>query len=116
MSGVTITATFGKKEAIRNGLDSIAKALASEQPPARHYVVGVIECLRVDVNRQKGDEQTPAVRFIAIEAALTEQDVTDLRHVFERRYMDRTGQGIAADGMLPGLGGPDDEDDDEAKG
>jgi len=89
--GVTISATFGKKESVRNGLDALAEDFAHEQPPERHYVVGVIECIRVNINRAKGDEETPAVRFVAIEAALSETDVKALRTVFERRYKARTG-------------------------
>jgi hypothetical protein len=116
MSGVTIAATFAKKEAVRNGLTAIAKPLIEEQPPGRHYVVGVIECLRFEVDRTSGDARTPAVKFVAIEAALTDDDIADLRRVFERRYMDRTGQGVAADGMLPGLGGSDEDEDAEDAG
>jgi hypothetical protein len=114
MSGVTITATFGKKEAIRNGLDVIADDLSNEQPPERHYVIGVVECVRVDVNRLKGDEKTPAVRFVAIEAALTDADVKTARSLFERRYMKRTGQGNT-DELALDFSHPSDEDAEETE-
>jgi len=93
MSGVSITATFGKKEATRNGLDVLAEDLAHEQPPGKHYVIGVVECVRVNINRAAGDAEVPAVRFVGIEAVLTPSEVKTVKTIYEKRYRNRTGNG-----------------------
>lgn len=120
MSAINLSAKFGKKDQGRNGLNAIAEELA-DKPLERRYVVGIVECIRTTVDHTHDDEETSAVRFVHVEAALTDKETQTLRRVLEGRYKARNGGQLgdlgeqelpfndghgAADSALPD---PDDE-------
>jgi len=117
MPGVDITATFGKKEQSRNGLNDIAEDLG-DKPLDRRLVVGMIEVVRTVIDRTAGDSETQAIRFVHIEAAITDAEENALRKVLTARYKQRTGQPIPepaapAPTLFDNTGSdPDDEPDD----
>lgn len=107
---VNMSAKFGKKDQAKNGLNDIAEELA-ETPLAGRLVVAVIQCTRSAVDHTQGDEETHAVRFMHIEAAVTVEQEKALRAVLDERYRGRTGKLVE-----PELPFPTDATDGDAPG
>jgi hypothetical protein len=104
---VDISATFTKKEQVRNGLSHIAKDL-TEHPNDTWVVVGVIECIRTVTDHTSGDAQTPVVKFLHIEAMHGDAAAT-ARGLLQKAYEARTGRGDQDPLPFEDTGDDDDE-------
>lgn len=103
---VDIQASFTKKEKPRNGLENIIKEL-TEDPLARRFIVGVIECPTTKVDNRNGGALTPVVSLVYVEPMLSDVDVAAAKALFEGAYAARNGDlpedelaypGVAEDG------------------
>jgi hypothetical protein len=96
MAKVQITANFGKKDAVRNGLNSILTKLRDD-PHSAVVVVATVRPSRTFVDHDQEDDPGSKIRFLHIEP-LSGEDAALAREILDRRFKERTG--IAAQGEL----------------
>lgn len=90
MGGVSITARFGKDDREMDGLAAISDELIAA-PMERRVVIGVIEVKRITTDYADDGAQTPAVKFVNIEA-LDGDDAAHARELMNKAFRRRTGR------------------------
>lgn len=113
-----LSGTFKKDERPLDGLTAIEDEMR-KNPHGRWFVVAEVVNRRTQIDHEDGDSQTVTAHLVHIEAALTTDDTDNIRSMLAQMYEERTGNPKPApkappvpEPMLPGLGGPSDNDTD----
>lgn len=86
---VTLSGTLPNDD--RNGLGAISAALV-DSPGARQLVVAIVDCSKVTINMDSGDN-VPTARVLGIEGFEPHSVIgRQLREIVRRQYAQRTGR------------------------